>query len=79
MGAVYLGIALLLGGVFVQKAWQLTKNPSDLQLARSVFKYSILYLMLLCAGMGLDSLPVTHQLTNAVAENVYTLIGMVAQ
>jgi heme o synthase len=75
MGAVYAGIALLLGGVFVQKAWRLMQTPSDLTVARSVFKYSILYLMLLCAGMGLDSLPITHQLTDAVVANVQTLIG----
>lgn len=75
MGAVYCAIALLLGGVFTHKAWRLMKTPSDLQVARSVFKYSILYLMLLCAGMALDSLPVTHQFTNAIAENFQTLIG----
>ncbi|MGA7934754.1 MAG: heme o synthase [Kovacikia sp.] len=69
MGSIYAGIALLLGGVFVQKAWQLMKAPSDLQVARSVFKYSILYLMLLCAGMALDSLPMTHQFTTLIAEN----------
>lgn len=76
MGAVYAAIALLLGGVFVQKAWKLMQTPSDLQVARSVFKYSILYLMLLCAGMGLDSLPVTHQLTAMLGDNLQTLIGM---
>lgn len=75
MGAVYAGIALLLGGIFVQKAWQLMQMPSDLQVARSVFKYSILYLMLLCAGMGLDSLPFTHQMVNVVADHFQTVVG----
>jgi protoheme IX farnesyltransferase len=75
MGAVYAAIALFLGGIFVQKAWQLMQTPSDLQVARSVFKYSILYLMLLCAGMALDSLPVMHFLTNAIAENVQTILS----
>ncbi|MBW4696098.1 MAG: heme o synthase [Lyngbya sp. HA4199-MV5] len=75
MGAVYAGIALLLGGVFVHKAWQLMQSPSNLQVARSVFKYSILYLMLLCAGMGLDSLPLTHQIVSTVADNVQTFVG----
>ncbi|PSB27847.1 heme o synthase [Stenomitos frigidus] len=75
MGAVYAGIALLLGGVFVQKAWQLLQTPSDLTVARSVFKYSILYLMFLCAGMGLDSLPITHHVTDVVAANVQTFIS----
>lgn len=75
MGVVYGGVALLLSGIFVQKAWQLMQTPSDLQTARSVFKYSILYLMLLCAGMALDSLPITHQVTTVLAENVQMLIG----
>ncbi|XHX76177.1 MAG: heme o synthase [Stenomitos frigidus ULC029] len=77
MGAVYCGIALLLGGVFVQKAWQLMQAPSDLQVARSVFKYSILYLMLLCAGMGLDSLPFTHEFVSVVAGNLRTIAANV--
>lgn len=77
MGAVYCGIALLLGGVFVQKAWQLMQAPSDLQVARSVFKYSILYLMLLCAGMGLDSLPFTHEFVTVVAGNLRTIAANV--
>ncbi len=75
MGPVYAAIALFLGVIFVQKSWQLIQAPSDLQVARSVFKYSILYLMLLCAGMGLDSLPVTHQVVAVVAENVQTFIS----
>ena len=76
MGAVYAAIALLLGGIFVKKAWKLMQAPADLQVARSVFKYSILYLMLLCAGMGLDSLPVTHQLTAMLGENLQSLISL---
>jgi len=76
MGAVYGAIALLLGGLFVHKAWKLLQNPSDLQEARSVFKYSILYLMLLCAGMGLDSLPVTHQLVALLGDNLQSLVSM---
>lgn len=75
MGMVYGAIALFLGGIFVKKAWQLMQQPADLQVARSVFKYSILYLMLLCAGMALDSLPVTHQLVSVVTENVQTLVS----
>lgn len=75
MGVVYAAIALLLGGVFVRKAWQLMQSPSDLQVARSVFKYSILYLMLLCAGMALDSLPITHQLADGLATNLHGLIA----
>ena len=76
MGAVYGAIAMFLGGLFTFKAWKLMQAPSDLQMARSVFKYSILYLMLLCAGMALDSLPVTQQLTAMLGENLQTLVSM---
>lgn len=76
MGAVYGAIALFLGGIFIFKAWKLLQAPSDLQMARSVFKYSILYLMLLCAGMALDSLPVTQQLTAMLGENLQSLVSM---
>ncbi len=78
MGAIYGAIALLLGGIFVKKAWQLMRNPSDLGMARSVFKYSILYLMLLCAGMGLDSLPATHQVVKLVAANWQTWVSTIS-
>ncbi|MBW4514680.1 MAG: heme o synthase [Timaviella obliquedivisa GSE-PSE-MK23-08B] len=63
MGAVYAAIALLLNGIFINKAWMLLQTPEDQGLARSLFKYSLLYMMLLSAGMAIDSLPVTHQLT----------------
>lgn len=66
-GAVYACIALLLGGRLIQKAWSLLQNPSDLGLARSLFLYSILYMMLLCAGMVVDSLPITHQLVSVIS------------
>ncbi len=74
MGAVYMGIALLLGGVFAAKAWALLQAPEDLQLARSLFKYSILYMMLLCAGMAIDSLPLTHQISSAIADNLEMMV-----
>jgi heme o synthase len=75
MGAIYAAIALLLNGFFVYKAWQLMQTPSDLGVARSVFKYSILYLMLLCAGMGVDSLPATHALTENVVTNLHAMVN----
>ena len=72
-GAIYAGIALWLGGIFASKAWQLLQQPTDKQIARDLFKYSILYLMLLCAGMVVDSLPASHQLTSAIADNIEKL------
>ncbi|MGL5871303.1 MAG: heme o synthase [Xenococcaceae cyanobacterium] len=61
-GIVYSIVALLLGGIFIQKAWKLKQAPKDKQLARSLFKYSILYMMLLCTGIVIDSLSFTHYL-----------------
>ncbi len=60
MGLVYALSAIGLGGAFIYKALQLLKEPSDRNVARSVFKYSILYLALLCVAMGVDSLPIAH-------------------
>ncbi len=59
---VYGAIALYLNYLFVRKAWQLKQAPTDKQLARSLFKYSIFYMMLLCLAMVIDSLPITHHL-----------------
>jgi protoheme IX farnesyltransferase len=77
-GVVYGAIALLLGSIFLKKAWQLLQAPTDKQLARSMFKYSILYMMLLCTGMVVDSLPITHQLTSGLTANVQTLISAIS-
>ncbi|MGB7440239.1 MAG: heme o synthase [Coleofasciculaceae cyanobacterium] len=77
-GIVYGLIALLLGAIFLKKAWQLQLNPSDKQLAKSMFKYSILYMMLLCTGMVIDSLPVTHQLLAGLTENLQPLISAIS-
>jgi heme o synthase len=79
LGSVYAAIALLLGGIFVAKAWTLLQTPSDQQIARSLFKYSILYMMLLCAGMAVDSLPATHQITTALVENWNTILSSIPQ
>jgi protoheme IX farnesyltransferase len=75
LGWLYGAIAVLLGSIFVQKAWQLMQQPSDLQVARSLFKYSIFYLMLLCAGMAVDSLPLTHRFTIALSHHLQVLLA----
>jgi protoheme IX farnesyltransferase len=77
-GVVYGLIAVTLGGKFIQKAWQLLQNPVDNMLARSVFKYSIIYMMLLCLGLVIDSLPVTRCMTASIAQNVDTLISTIS-
>jgi heme o synthase len=60
MGGVYAAIALGLGTWLIVKAWQLLQTPDDLVMAKSVFKTSIFYMMLLCVGMVIDTLPVTQ-------------------
>ncbi len=66
LGIIYGAIATYLNFIFLRKAWQLKQAPTDKQLARSLFKYSILYMMLLCTAMVIDSLPITHHLVAAV-------------
>ena len=77
-GAVYGAIALVLGSIFLKKAWELLQAPTDKQLARSMFKYSILYMMLLCTGMVVDSLPITHQITTGLTENLQILMSAIS-
>lgn len=64
-GVIYLTVALGLGTVFIYKAWQFRNAATDVMQARSVFKFSILYLMLLFAGLVIDTLPWGHVLTTA--------------
>lgn len=74
-GAVYSAIAIVLGVPFVKKAWQLLGDPENTEVARSLFKYSILYMMLLCVGMAVDSLPWAQHVTYTVADSLQTLLG----
>jgi protoheme IX farnesyltransferase len=76
-GWVYGGFAAVLGAMFLRKAWQLKQAPSDKALAKSAFKFSILYMMLLCAGMVVDSWPATHSMTDAIATNIQALVSTI--
>ena len=76
-GLVYGFVASVLGSIFIRKAWLLRQNPDCKTTARSLFLYSILYMMLLCAGMVVDSLPITHQLVSALAASLNTLISAI--
>lgn len=78
VGPIYAVAALILGGLFIYKAWQLLQAPEDKQKARSLFKYSILYMMLLCAGMVVDSLPTTHALIAQVTDHLQTVVSAVS-
>ena len=53
MGNLYLGAALVLGGIFTAMTVKLYRNPSN-QLAMKVFTYSITYITLLFGAMALD-------------------------
>jgi heme o synthase len=66
LGIIYGAIALYLGVKFLYKAWALKQDPTSNQLAKEMFKYSIFYMMLLCVGMIIDTLPVTHQLMGMI-------------
>jgi heme o synthase len=55
-GVIYTVTAVILGILFLRKTWELKQQPEDKQLARSTFKYSIVYMMLLCTAMIIDSI-----------------------
>ena len=55
MGLWYFVPAAILGAVFVWDAWKMLVGPTK-PLARVLFKYSLLYLALMCAAMVLDRL-----------------------
>ncbi|QDZ39055.1 protoheme IX farnesyltransferase [Euhalothece natronophila Z-M001] len=78
-GWIYGIFATVLGFVFIKKAWVLRQSPEDKLKARSLFKYSILYMMLLCTGMVIDSLPLTRHtvafITDTLSHLTATLIG----
>ena len=76
-GWVYSAIALYLGWIFIKKAWLLLQAPSDRDQAKSLFKYSILYMMALSAGMVIDSLPITKSLVTAVNHQFYEFASIV--
>jgi heme o synthase len=53
LGPCYGGAALILGAVFLWDAWKVGGDPTK-RYARVLFKYSLLYLALMCAAMMLD-------------------------
>lgn len=75
VGIIYAIIALCLGAVFIRKAWQLLQNPQDRPSAKGMFLYSISYMMLLCLGMVIDSLPVTHRVVAFFGDKFNLLVG----
>ncbi|MBW4442050.1 MAG: heme o synthase [Plectolyngbya sp. WJT66-NPBG17] len=63
--------AIVLGGIFVHKAWLLMQFPSDLNLARSLFKYSIVYMMLLSIAIVIDCLPISYSVFDGILKTIH--------
>lgn len=55
---LYSSVAIVLGSIFVYKSWLLMQSSSDVELARSLFKYSITYMMLLSVAIVVTCLPI---------------------
>lgn len=75
-GWLYGLVAVGLGVGFIYRAWDLVQAPGDKDRARSLFKFSILYMMLLCVGLVVDSLPVTQTFIAGIGTQVQTLVGL---
>jgi protoheme IX farnesyltransferase len=54
MGALYFGAAAVLGGIFVLDAWRTWRERSGTIAARKLFRFSLVYLALMCAVMVID-------------------------
>jgi heme o synthase len=54
MGALYFGAAALLGAIFLLDALRTWREASGKIQARALFRYSLLYLALMCAAMVID-------------------------
>jgi protoheme IX farnesyltransferase len=53
MGPCYFGAAAILGGIFIAYAWRMFGDPGK-HWPRELFKYSLLYLALMCVAMVAD-------------------------
>ncbi len=53
LGPCYGGCALILGAIFLWDAWKMTGDPTK-RYARALFKFSLLYLALMCVAMVAD-------------------------
>lgn len=75
-GWLYGLVAVGLGVGFIYRAWDLMQAPGDKDRARALFKFSILYMLLLCVGLVVDSLPVTQTFIANLTSQVQTLIAL---
>ncbi len=65
-GLLYGFMALVLGIEFLRRAIALWMKPEEKSVAKSLFTYSIFYLMLLSAAMVIDVLPVLQGINNSL-------------
>ena len=59
MGALYFGAAAVLGGIFLLEAVRTWRERDGTLYARKLFRYSLVYLALMCAVMVLDRIIVS--------------------
>ena len=69
-GIIYFLFASICGVNFLIKGWQLKQDYDNKELAKSMFKYSILYMMLLCTGIVIDSLSWSSQFNNLISGQI---------
>lgn len=76
-GLIYAILAFLLGGELLIRAWRLRHQPGDRRLAKSLFKFSIFYLMLLSAAMVMDVLPIMDSFNQVAAQQLQALLSAI--
>ena len=76
-GWLYALLALALGERLIQKCWLLLQDPEDQQKARSLFKFSIVYMMALALGMAIDSFPIVHHLIDTPVESLQAILELI--
>ncbi|HUZ50105.1 MAG TPA: heme o synthase [Candidatus Dormibacteraeota bacterium] len=54
MGALYFGAAAVLGGIFLMDAFKTWRGRGDKDYARRLFRFSLVYLALMCVVMVID-------------------------
>jgi len=54
MGALYFGAAAVLGGIFLMDAFKTWRGRADKDYARRLFRFSLVYLALMCVVMVID-------------------------
>jgi len=54
MGALYFGAAAVLGGIFLMDAFKTWRGRADKDYARRLFRFSLVYLALMCVAMVID-------------------------